>query len=272
MPPPAMPPLLYGTAWKKDRTASLVEQAVTLGFRGIDTACQPKHYSEPGVGAALKALAGKGIGREALFLQTKFTPIDGQDPARVPYDPAAPLAEQVAQSFASSLKNLGTATVDSLVLHSPLRTFEATMDVWQAMEAVRLAGGARMLGLSNCYDLDVFKEIHSAASVKPSVLQNRFYAQSGYDKELRAWCAGNGVRYQSFWTLSANPHLLESGPVAGLARSLGKTPAQVLLRFLNQRGVVPLTGTTSEAHMKEDLDILSFELASSDVERIEALL
>lgn len=129
-----------------------------------------------------------------------------------------------------------------------------------------------MLGLSNCYDLDVLKEIHSAAAVKPSVLQNRFYARSGYDKDLRAWCGANGVRYQSFWTLSANPHLLESGTVTGLARSLGKTPAQVLFRFLNQRGVVPLTGTTSEQHMKEDLDFLSFELTPSDVESMDALL
>ncbi|TBR19879.1 aldo/keto reductase [bacterium] len=269
---PPLPPLLYGTAWKKDRTAALVEQAVLLGFRGIDTACQPKHYSEAGVGQALKALAAVGIGRDQLFLQTKFTSLDGQDPARVPYDPRAPLAEQVKQSFAASLKNLGTDHLDSWVLHSPLRTLAETMEVWGAMEAVRAAGGARMLGLSNCYDLDELKEVHAAAAVKPSVLQNRFYAQTGYDAELRAFCEDNGMRYQSFWTLSANPHLLASPAVQGLARRLGRTPAQVLFRYLNQRGVVPLTGTTSPQHMKEDLAILEFELAPADLAAVDGLL
>lgn len=268
----AMPELLYGTAWKKERTADLVEKALRLGFRGIDTACQPKHYSEPGVGEAVARVAKSGIGRAEIFLQTKFTPIDGQDPARVPYDPAAPLAQQVAQSFAASQKNLGTDYVDSLVLHSPLRTFAETMEVWAAMEAVRAAGGARALGLSNCYDLDVLTAVHEAAAVKPAVLQNRFYAQSGYDVDLRAWCLDHGVRYQSFWTLSANPHLLGSSVVRALARDLGKTPAQILLRYLHQRGVVPLTGTTSEAHMKEDLDILGFGLPAKAVADVEALL
>ena len=94
-----MPWIVYGTAWKKERTAGLVEQAVKAGFRGIDTACQPRHYREDGVGEALDRLREQGIGRESLFLQTKFTPPEGQDPETVPYDPKAPVGEQVAQSF-----------------------------------------------------------------------------------------------------------------------------------------------------------------------------
>lgn len=267
-----MPMLLYGTAWKKERTAALVTQAVTLGFRGIDTACQPKHYSEAGVGAALKALAAQGIPRDALFLQTKFTSLDGQDPANVPYDPGAPLAEQVAQSFAATKKNLGTDTVDSWVLHSPMRTFADTMTVWRAMENVHDAGGARLLGLSNCYDLGLFEKIHAAARVKPAVLQNRFYAQTGYDADLRAWSLDHGVRYQSFWTLSANPELLASRTVTALARGLAKTSAQILFRYLVQKGVTPLTGTTSEQHMKDDLAVASFELSAADLAAVDALL
>src|SRR3990167_6136754 len=75
-----MPKIIYGTAWKKERTASLVVKAVKYGFRGIDTACQPKHYFEPGVGQALKELETVGIARDQIFLQTKFTPITSQDP------------------------------------------------------------------------------------------------------------------------------------------------------------------------------------------------
>lgn len=69
-----MPSLIYGTAWKKERTADLVEQAIMYGFRGIDTACQPKHYDESLVGEALRRVRNQGITREDLFVQTKFTP------------------------------------------------------------------------------------------------------------------------------------------------------------------------------------------------------
>src|SRR5690606_35875590 len=81
------PRILYGTAWKKERTQPLVERAIELGFRGIDTAAQPKHYDEAAVGLALEAVIARGIvERAALYVQTKFTPYPGQDPSRVPYD------------------------------------------------------------------------------------------------------------------------------------------------------------------------------------------
>ena len=89
-------PFLYGTAWKKERTTDLVLQAVLAGFRGIDTACQPKHYREDLVGAALKRLAEEhGVRRDSLWLQTKYTPVSGQDPADIPYDPSLPPPQQV---------------------------------------------------------------------------------------------------------------------------------------------------------------------------------
>ncbi|MDO8494746.1 MAG: aldo/keto reductase, partial [Deltaproteobacteria bacterium] len=97
-----MPSLIYGTAWKENATTELVQTAVTAGFRAIDTANQPKHYQEALVGSALVTLAKQGITREQLFLQTKFTPADGQD-HRIPYDPTTALKDQVWQSFNSSL-------------------------------------------------------------------------------------------------------------------------------------------------------------------------
>src|ERR1700741_4906113 len=117
--PSALPDFLYGTAWKEDRTAAVTELALRTGFRGIDTANQRRHYFEAGVGEALAAAYRAGIVTRAdLFLQTKFTYQRGQD-HRLPYDPAAPLAAQVAQSLASSLEHLGTDYVDSFVLHGP---------------------------------------------------------------------------------------------------------------------------------------------------------
>ena len=95
----AMPRLIYGTAWKKERTAALVELALRQGFRGVDTACQPKHYNEEGVGEGLAAAFSAGLARSEIYVQTKFTPFAGQDPNDVPYDPKASLSRQVLQSF-----------------------------------------------------------------------------------------------------------------------------------------------------------------------------
>jgi diketogulonate reductase-like aldo/keto reductase len=234
------PAIVYGTAWKKDKTEDLVFQAVSAGFRGIDTACQPKHYFEPGVGAALARLAQSGIAREEIFLQTKYTPFRGQDPNNAPYDPKTPLDEQVRTSFEVSLRNLKTEYVDSWVLHSPLPTHRENMLVWRAMEAKVEAGLVGQLGISNCYDLPVFEALYKDAAVKPSVLQNRFYADTGFDRELRAFCKANGIAYQSFWTLTANPEALASAPVKAAARRLQCTTQEVFFAFVRAEGITPL--------------------------------
>jgi diketogulonate reductase-like aldo/keto reductase len=267
-----MPRIIYGTAWKKTRTEELVTKAIRQGFRGVDTACQPKHYFEAGVGAAVAACVGDALARADLYLQTKFTPLPGQDPNQVPYDVNASLSEQVTQSFYASRRNLQTGYLDCLVLHSPLPRLEQTLEVWQAMEELFDSGGVRQLGISNCYDMEELKSLHLASRVKPAVLQNRFYAETGYDKQIRAFCRANDIAYQSFWTLTANPRLLAHRAVKRIASAHGRTSAQVVFRFLTQEGVTPLTGTKSESHMREDLDIFSFELTASERNEINALL
>ena len=265
--------LVYGTAWKREATADLVVRAIRAGFRSIDTACQPKHYREDLVGAAIARVAADGFSRESLFLQTKFTPIDGQDPDEVPYDTGAPLAEQVRQSFATSLRNLRTDYVDSLLLHSPL-SFEDTLVVWREFEALFRAGKARRLGISNCYDAAFFIRLFEAAEVKPSVLQNRFYNRTGYDGAVRRFCRDRKVAYQSFWTLTANKHALTDPIVSGMADRYGQTPACVFYRALVQMGITPLSGTSSEVHMRQDVEVAAggFELEPVDVVRVASLL
>jgi diketogulonate reductase-like aldo/keto reductase len=272
----AYPRIIYGTAWKKADTARLVALAIKQGFRAIDTACQPKHYNEAGVGegiaAALGTSLGAGLGRADLFVQTKFTPLPSQDPLLLPYDPDASVAEQVAQSFEASLKQLQTSYLDSWILHSPLADEAQTLEAWRAMEAQAERGGALRLGLSNCYSLDQFQRLFDAAKVKPASLQNRFHNKTAYDRELRAFCQAHGVAYQSFWTLTANPHVLAHPVLQGLAQRYGCTPSQVFFRYLTQVGVVPLTGTTSAQHMLDDLAIFAFELGSAEVEAVGRLL
>jgi diketogulonate reductase-like aldo/keto reductase len=267
-----MPRLIYGTAWKKERTADLVVKAIQSGFKGIDTACQPKHYDEPLVGAALHRLKDHGIERETLFLQTKFTPLSGQDPKQVPYDKNSPIESQVVQSFETSKKNLQTHYVDSLILHSPVAPHALMMKVWGAMETIQKTGGALQLGISNCYDTEVMRQLYADANVKPAVVQNRFYQETEYDADLRHWCSNHGVIYQSFWTLTANPHILASNTIRTIAQKYKKTEAQIFFRYLSQSGIVPLTGTSSEQHMREDLSIFDFELSSEDLKNVSLLL
>lgn len=267
-----IPKILYGTAWKKDRTAGLVELALATGFRGIDTACQPKHYDEAGVGAGLAVALAKGLRREDLYLQTKFTPLAGQDPQRIPYDPAAPLARQVMQSFERSRANLGVETLDGLVLHSPLPNPSDFREAWGAMEALVEAGGVRQLGISNCYEPEVLRHLCETSRIKPAVVQNRFYAATGFDRILRAYCRRNGILYQSFWTLTANPDILAHEVVRGLMAGHGRSAAQVFFRYLSQQGIIPLTGTSSAAHMRDDLEIAEFTLADAECQALEALL
>jgi len=267
-----VPRIIYGTAWKQADTERLVRLAIHQGFRGIDTACQPKHYDEAGVGAGVSASLGDPLTRADLYLQTKFTPLPGQDPARIPYDPKAPLTEQVAQSFAASLRNLQTDYLDCLVLHSSLASEKHTMEVWRSMESLVDSGGVRQLGISHCHDLAELEGLFRLARVKPAVVQNRFHADTGYDREIRAFCSKQRIVYQSFWTLTANPRVLAHATTKSLASKYGRTPAQIFFRYLTRGGVVPLTGTRSQTHMREDLAIFEFELTDGEREAVEELL
>jgi len=252
-----LPYIIYGTAWKKGATASLVSQAVQSGFRFIDTACQPKHYNEAGVGEGWKEAAAKlGLDRSDLFLQTKFTSLDGQDPNKIPYDELETLEEQVKQSIAKSLENLQTDYIDSLVMHSPMRSYEDTLRVWRVFESFVKQEKVRHLGLANCYDEKTFLRLYQDSHIKPKVLQNRFYSQSGFDAELRSLCDAYGVTYQSFWTLSANREAINSHEWKAMARSKNLTPQTLMYAYMMSLGHTPLSGTTDATHMKEDVEIM----------------
>lgn len=267
-----IPTIVYGTAWKKERTRDLVAQALRMGFRGIDTACQPKHYNEAGVGDGIADALNEGLRRNELYLQTKFTTVSGQDPQRIPYDSHARLSEQVKQSLATSLRNLRTDYLDCLVLHSPIADAQSATEVWETMESFVDSRQVKRLGISNCYSVEYLAALHRAVRHKPAVVQNRFYADTNYDIDIRKFCHEHGIVYQSFWTLSANPHLLASKEVVGMSSAYARTPAQILFRYLHQVGVTPLTGTTSEQHMRDDLSIVEFALSESDLAKISALL
>lgn len=267
-----IPSILYGTAWKKDETAKFVAQALNCGFRGVDTAGQPKHYQEHLVGEGLLKAYESGLKREELYLQTKFTPIDGQDKSNMPYLESDDIVRQIEKSFGNSKKNLHTEFIDSYVLHSPIFPGSKLLKAWDTMSSFVRNKEAGQIGISNCYDLDVLEYLYTKSELKPSVVQNRFYSQSGYDKAIRVWCKDRGIIYQSFWSLTANPHILNSEVVQSLSKKYEKSEALIFYRFLNHQGIIPLNGTTSKTHMIEDLSIDSFELENSEIQSIDSLL
>lgn len=267
-----LPSFMYGTAWKKEATTQLVQQAVAAGFRAIDTANQLIHYQEALVGEALLALAKQGIARDRLFLQTKFTPVNGQD-HRTPYDAKADLTTQVRQSFDSSLTHLHTDYVDSYVLHGPYQRQglgASDWEVWAAMEGLYESGKTKMIGISNV-TAGQLAQLCEQAKHKPMVVQNRCYAAFGWDKEVREICQAHGIVYQGFSLLTANREVLADPAVRTIAARLGTGVAQVIFRFAMLIGMLPLTGTTNPQHMKEDLQAEQLALSTEDIHLIETI-
>jgi len=271
--PVPVPDFLYGTAWKEDRTPALTELALRMGFRGIDTANQRRHYFEAGVGHGLASAYRAGVVTRAdLFLQTKFTYQPGQD-HRLPYDAQADLSTQVAQSVASSLEHLGTDHVDSYVLHGPASGSgwsDADAEVWSAMVKERDAGRTRLLGVSNV-SLRHLEQMAATGAETPAFVQNRCFARAGWDRDVRSFCRDRKIVYQGFSLLTANPEVLRHPLVAGLAAHGKATPAQVVFRFAQAVGMLPLTGTTDAGHMKQDLASRDLALSADEVRAIESL-
>jgi diketogulonate reductase-like aldo/keto reductase len=270
-----LPGFTYGTAWKKDQTKRLVKEAVSSGFRRIDTAAQPRHYQENLVGEALRELyAERVVIREDLHvstsrslrcsttdvfkLQTKFTQPAGEDLSNMPYDHEAPLDVQIRISIASSLRNLRPTSkssegsyVDSLLLHSPLPTIEQNLQAWNLLESY-IPHQIRTLGISNV-TLPTLQAIFESSTIKPSIVQNRFYPNTRYDVPLRAFCREHDILYQSFWTLTGNPDLLNSEPVDALITAAQISRAVALYALVSGLGIEVLNGTTSKEHMSADL-------------------
>jgi diketogulonate reductase-like aldo/keto reductase len=271
-PPSSFCDFLYGTAWKEERTSALTELALRMGFRGIDTANQRRHYFEEGVGQGLAAAYRQGlVKRDELFLQTKFTYQRGQD-HRLPYDPAAPLSAQVAQSLAGSLQHLGTDHVDSFVLHGPASNHDWSEDdaeVWEAMRQERTAGRTRLLGVSNV-SLRHLQEMEGARAELPTFVQNRCYARLGWDREVREFCRNHQMIYQGFSLLTANQELVNHQVIAELATAMGATPAQIIFSFSRSVGIMPLTGTSNADHMQQDLASRDIEIPEKAVAAIES--
>lgn len=269
-----IPRFLYGTAWKENETQRLVELALQQGFRGIDTANQRKHYHEAAVGLGMAAAIARGVvTRDDLFLQTKYTYQRGQDD-RLPYDPAASVTVQVEQSCASSLQHLGTQVLEAYLLHGPSQRVglgAADREAWRAMEMLVDRGSVRWLGISNV-TLEQLDQLCQFARIQPRFVQNRCYAVQGWDRDVRLFCKNHGILYQGFSLLTANTHARVHPALVKIAARHGRTASQIVFRYALDVGMLPLTGTSSAEHMREDLQVWEFQLDAAEVQVIDELM
>lgn len=215
------------------------------------------------MGQGIRAAITAGIiTRNDIYIQTKYTSISGQDPKNLPYDPHSDITTQVHTSISSSLHNLRPSSdddessepyLDCLVLHSPLPTFTQTLEAWKAL-CTHHPHRLHSLGISNV-TLPILRSLCEASPVRPTVVQNRFHAATGYDGPLRAFCREQGIVYQSFWTLTGNPGIVRSALVGELAGLVGVEREVAVYALVRALGIVVLNGTTS--HMLSDLQGLA---------------
>ncbi len=270
----AVPRFIYGTAWKEQATSELTLQALNHGFTAIDTANQRKHYYEEGVGEALQnyyQVSGKS--RDDLFLQTKFTYVEGQD-KRLPYDPEADIKTQVEQSFLSSLEHLQTNYLDAYLLHGPSQPSglsDRDFEVWEAMENFYRSGHIKLLGVSNV-NHDQLEYLSHHAAIKPMLVQNRCFARTGWDANIRELCQRHDIHYQGFSLLTANTAMFEKPEFQSIMDRTGLTRPQVIFQAALKMGMIILTGTSDAEHMQQDLHCQKTSLTDDEVTLIEQLM
>ncbi|XMA10384.1 hypothetical protein WAI453_003175 [Rhynchosporium graminicola] len=259
--------LLYGTAWKDERTTEFTLKAIEHGYRAIDTACQPRSYREDLVGKAIQMAFTCGIlkRREDIWIQSKFTTPGGHDDDAAPYDLATSISEQVHISVALSLTNLAHREtldpltdvgvhIDSVLLHSPYPEFKDTLVAWETLSTY-VPHKIRNIGVSNM-PLHILRQLYTVADIKPATVQNRFMAENKYDIPLRRFCHTRGISFQVFSILKDKSDLLDSVLIEKVAASIVPRISKGFALHLLVLGLGSYTrivnGATTEEHMEEN--------------------
>jgi 2,5-diketo-D-gluconate reductase A len=233
-----------------DDTERAVSEALEVGYRHLDTAAA--YGNEEAVG---RAVASSGIPRDGLFLTTKLWIQD------------RPAEENAERAFDSSLTRLGTDHVDLYLMHQPYGDVHGQ---WRAMEQLHRQGGARAIGVSNFYG-DRLVDLITHNEVVPAVnqVETHPFFQRTSDQELMQ---EHGVQIESWGPFAEGRNDLFADPLlSGIAEAHGKSVAQVVLRWLIQRGVVVIPKSVRRERMAENFDVLDFELTDDDMERIATL-
>jgi len=247
-----------------DVTQAAVEEALRLGYRMVDTAAAYLNESEVGA-----AIAASGVDRSDLFIQTKAWVSDYS------YDGARHAVDR-------SARKLGVDTIDLFLLHQPLpQDLDATVDAYRGLERMLEAGRVRAIGISN-FSLAHLETVLPRLSVVPAVNQvevHPYYSQPALRAEharlgiaTQAWSPLGGVYVYAAGQRGREPQSALADPViTGIAQRLGKTPAQVILRWHIQNGVSAIPKSVTPARIAENLDVFDFTLTPQDLAAISGL-
>jgi 2,5-diketo-D-gluconate reductase A len=233
-------------------TASAVSVALEAGYRHIDTA--EMYGNEQGVGEAVRA---SGLDRADVFITSKLNNgFHRPDEAR--------------SAFAQTLSELGTDYVDLFLIHWPLPTLYDGdfVSTWKTLEEFRQDGRARAIGVSN-FQVDHLQRLASECEVVPAVNQIELHPYFGND-EVDAYGRAHGIATEA-WAPIAQGKVLDDPVLDEIAGRLGKSAAQVALRWHIQRGNIVFPKSTTPARIKENFELFDFQLEPDDVEKIDAL-
>lgn len=237
--------------WQSPRgapTKNAVLSAIRAGYRHVDTA--RIYGNEADVGAAVRQ---SGVSRSEIFVTTKLWNDDqGYDAAQ--------------RAFDASLERLGLEYVDLYLIHWPVAG--KRLESWRALERIKASGRARAIGVSN-FLVPHLEELFGSAKELPSVNQIEMHPFL-QQRETRALCNQHGIVVEAYSPLTRGRRL-EDPAIARVAKRLGRTPAQVLLRWGIEKGVVVLPKSVTESRIVENADVFGFSLDADAIAALDAL-
>jgi 2,5-diketo-D-gluconate reductase A len=231
-----------------EEAAAAVTHALRTGYRSVDTAAM--YRNEHGVGEAIRA---SGLPREELFVTTKIWPSD---------------FEQLPRALGRSLERLGLEYVDLYLLHWPAPGLDRYLMAWDALVQARDSGQAKSIGVSN-FQPDHLERIIDGTGVVPAVNQVELHPRFQQD-ELRAAHQRHGIATEA-WSPLGRGAILADPTVGEIASSVGRTPAQVVLRWHLQLGNVVIPKSVTPARIEENFDVFDFELTRDQMDAIAGL-
>lgn len=249
-----MPQVAFGLYLiPREKTFSVTRAALAAGYRHFDSASFYDNEAESG--AAMRSWLSEGHDRSELYVTTKVWTTDLTD------------AESAARSAEISVDELGLGAVDLLMVHWPVPGKH--VECYKALEPLVKAGKTKALGVSNYSPAD-YEELMQGATIPPQV--NTFEVNPMlYRKEWIDFFQGKGVVMQAYKPLQRGGAPLSSDVVGGIAARLGKTAAQVCIRWAVQKGLVVLVKSVSDSRMAENLAVFDFELTAEDAAALDGL-
>ncbi|WP_433707823.1 aldo/keto reductase [Paenibacillus illinoisensis] len=245
-----MPWLGFGVFKVKDgeEVVEAVKTAIQAGYRSIDTA--KAYNNETGVAQGIRE---SGVAREDLFITTKVWNSDQG-------------YESTLAAFEASMERLELEYLDLYLIHWPVKG--KYKDTWRALEKLHREGRIRAIGVSN-FQIHHLEDLMTDATIKPAVNQVELHPLL-IQSELRDYCSKHQIQIEA-WSPLGQGNLLEHPLLQDIAAKYGKSPAQVILRWDLQNGIVTIPKSVTPQRIRENADLYDFELTSDEIEQINGL-